>query len=136
MKISGTGSLMLFLFKIQNDVLNQSRRARPCCNRAMIICVYFYAKVLKYVLLKWNELLYWLYYLDLYWQSQNMSSQPHQKSPGLHYVSTCSFFEHTRMQWEYVWGRKFSHMICIGWMYLTPKHEGWLVLVKCRRLPL
>ena len=50
--------------------------ASLCGHQAMMICAYFYVKVLKYFLLKRNELLYWWYYLELYWQSHNKSSQP------------------------------------------------------------
>ena len=57
-----------------------------------------------------------------------------EKSPGLRYVSKYSFLGHTHIQWEYVWSSQFSHMLFMGRMYLTPKHEGWLVLVRRRRL--
>ena len=30
---------------------------------------------------------------------------------------------------------QFPHTLSIGRMWLTPKHEGWLVLVEFRRLP-
>ena len=45
-----------------------------------------------------------------------MFSKPQKKSPELRCVSKYSFLERTHIQWEYVWGSEFSHMLCIGRM--------------------
>ena len=51
MTISGRQVLTLFLLKIRNRVLNQSRRASTCSHRAMMVCSYFDSKVSKSFLL-------------------------------------------------------------------------------------
>ena len=52
------------------------------------------------------------------------------------YVSTCNFLGNTDIQLECVWDLQSSHMLCKGWMYLTPRVLNLLVLVIYHKLPL